>query len=202
MDDYKPWRDLPVLQTREDRVARAEEIPVFAAPAPTSIKQLRRMHAEHRYKRAERERRYNHEVLQHPQGRVCLIAQCKDCKRFCRDRWDSTGRKRWGLVAGRVPRSLWWWDEGICNDCQEHNKQSSTVAQCERCKKFKKESSVGVFQRWDCRDHKDYEMKAPTLCVACWNQERVIWNRWRDAEETRAVLNRFKRDINSLRRIS
>lgn len=186
-----PWNELPVLQTREERIAHLE----YAVPQPAPLtREARRIAAQRKEVLRERERKYNAAIFDSPKGRVCEVARCVDCRRFCAYR-DHSSKKKWGERADNPARFTNWWDQGICNDCYAHLKMVSAVARCDSCGVFRKEAPSGVWYRAECYTAENHDTQAIHLCVGCWNRIRRIFQCEREAKEVNSLINQLKKEI-------
>lgn len=157
-----------------------------------------------------RERAQHEFVFRYPRGRICLVEQCKDCRRFC----QFTGyfqRRRYGTIVAQPPRFMWEsFSAGrICSDCQDNNRSWSPLDQCSSCGRLARANAAGVVPRrlpisrgygstaeyW--RQHAWDDNK---LCVPCWNKIRHINKRLLEVDEIRLSISRAHRLIASMKK--
>jgi hypothetical protein len=99
-----------------------------------------------------------------------------------------------GTLIGKPPRVFsYWWSGRSCSECEWYSKQFEPIAQCECCRRFRREGPTGVDTRYDCRKvSKDWQ-PSPKLCVGCWNRLRAVRRRLRELDGIRLEIDRIVR---------
>lgn len=145
-----------------------------------------------------------------PAGRWNLICRCVECARFCHDMRAEGGYSRANFPRSDQNRRSTNWliqDRNVCGECAVI--PSCPIYCCEFCGIFGSSRRV---RHWDeCWHPKfkyranwqsPYEHGSAQLCAKCARKLRKLVRQMNDADETRRLINRCKKEIDDVRKAS